>query len=406
MRPMLRNELEQWNNMMARDHYLGFQALIGEAMRYVAVVGEKWVALIGWNWAALKNRHRDLWIGWDKVLQQKRLRFVVNNARFLILPEVGKVKNLASKILTLNLRRLSLDWEKRHGHPVLLAETFVDLSRFRGSCYLACGWKMLGETRGYGKRHDGYVFHNNPKAIFVKPLIPLATQILSSPFTSPFLRITREATTMIDINQLPIQGEGGLIDVLGAVKDPRKPRGTRHKSSSILALSTGATLSGARSFQAIWEWGNDLSEKALRALGFRRGKPPSESAIRRLLQKVDAEEVDQKVGSWLLSQQPTLSGKGIAIDGKTLRGGYDGEQKAPHLISAVLHNEGIVLAQKSVGEKTNEIPMLQPLLKDVDITGAVVTTDAMHTQTKSARFIVEEKKSGLLDDCERQSTWP
>jgi hypothetical protein len=104
----------------------------------------------------------------------------------------------------MNLQRLSLDWEKSHGHPVLLAETFVDLSRFRGSCYLACGWKMLGETRGYGKRHDGYVFHNKPKAIFVKPLISLASQILSSPFTSPFLRNNQEATTVIDINQLPI----------------------------------------------------------------------------------------------------------------------------------------------------------------------------------------------------------
>ena len=404
VRPVFRHERERWNCLMASHHYLGFQALVGEAMRYVAVIGERWLALMGWNWAALKNRHRDSWIGWDKVLQQKRLRFVANNARFLILPEVGKVKNLASKILTLNLRRLSSDWERRHGHPILLAETFVDLSRFRGSCYLACGWKMLGQTRGYGKRHNGYVFHDKPKAIFVKPLQSSTPHILSSPFTSPFLSNMQEAHTMIDVNQLPMKGKGGLIDVLGSIKDPRHPRGIRHTSCSILALSTAATLSGARSFQAIWEWGNDLSEKALRELGFRRGKPPSESAIRRHLQKVDTEEVDQKTGQWLLSHAPPLKGKGIAIDGKTLCGGHDGAKKAPHLLSAILHNEGIVLAQKSVDEKTNEIPMIQPLLKDVDIEGAVVTTDAMHTQKVTARFLVEEKKSRLPDDCERQST--
>ena len=86
----------------------------------------------------------------------------------------------------------------------------------------------------------------------------------------------------------------------------------------------------------------------------------------------------------------------MAVDGKVVRGSADGESPATHLLSAFTHEEGSVIAQKRVADKTNEIPCVAPLLEDLDIEGAVVTLDAMHTQTETARFIVEEKKADYL----------
>ncbi|MGH9447899.1 MAG: ISAs1 family transposase, partial [Terriglobia bacterium] len=139
----------------------------------------------------------------------------------------------------------------------------------------------------------------------------------------------------------------------------------------------------------------DLPRDALRRLGSRRWKPPSESTFRRVLQKLDANRLDAEIGPWLL-KHCSLSAPGVSVDGKTLRGAHDAGQTAPHLLSAILHQEGIVVAQRAVGEKTNEIPELLPLLAPLPIEGGVVTADALHTQTETARYLVEEKKADYL----------
>ncbi|MGH8623942.1 MAG: Druantia anti-phage system protein DruA [Gammaproteobacteria bacterium] len=107
------------------------QALVGHSLRYVAVVGEAWFALLGWQAAALKCTARDRWIGWPPVLQYQRRPLIANNARFLVLPDV-RVPNLASRVLSLTLKRLSQDWQAVHGHPVVLAETFVNRACYTG----------------------------------------------------------------------------------------------------------------------------------------------------------------------------------------------------------------------------------------------------------------------------------
>lgn len=200
---------------------------------------------------------------------------------------------------------------------------------------------------------------------------------------------------MIDINRLPLEGEDGLIDLLQTVADPRKRRGVRHPLIYILAISVCACLAGMRSFEAIAQWASELSRDALKRLKCRRMRPPSEKCIRLTLQRLNAAELDAKIGSWVVRHK-ILTHEGIALDGKTLRGAHDGDQAAPHLLSAVLHQEGIVVAQVEVGDKTNEIPCVKPLLKDLNIEGAVVTADAMHTQKETATFIVEEKNADYV----------
>src|SRR5690606_28026586 len=129
---------------------LASAVLVGEALRYVATEGERWLALLGWSTAAFKCGPRDAWIGWPERLQWPRLRLIASNARFVVLPQ-ARQPHLASRVLGLSCRRLSRDWQAAFGHPVFLAETFVDSERFLGTCYRAAGWTLLGETKGFGR---------------------------------------------------------------------------------------------------------------------------------------------------------------------------------------------------------------------------------------------------------------
>jgi len=194
----------------------------------------------------------------------------------------------------------------------------------------------------------------------------------------------------LDVNKLPLEGEGGLFPILGTIPDPRKARGIRHGVQSILAIAVCAVLAGARSFIAIAEWSDDQSQEILEKLGLQRALPPCESTIRRVLQSVDAEDLDRRTGAWMAQQVP-LRESALSLDGKTLCGSSNGEQGAVHLLSAIVHGYGTVVAQVEVGEKTNEIPCVKPLLADLDIRGTVVTADALHTQRETARYLVEDK---------------
>lgn len=394
IRPIRREEQERWRQLMRQHHYLGFERIVGESLCYVASRGKDWVALLGWGSAALKCGPRDQWIGWDRALQWRRLHLIANNVRFLILPGWHK-PNLASRLLALNLKRLSRDWELYFGHPVLLAETFVDRARFQGTCYRAAGWQVLGQTRGFAKRNRHYWQHGQPKLVFVRPLVPDARSRLVAPFLPPLSSQRKENPWMIDVNQLPLQGEDGLMDLLKTLVDPRKPRGVRHPVVTIVAIAVCAALSGARSFCAIAEWTQGLSRDALRLLGSKRRNPPSEPTIRRVLQLLDADRLDAQIGQWLIRHHP-LAGRALAVDGKTLRGGHDAGQSPPHLLSAILHQEAVVIGQIAVEEKTNEIPKLPELLAPLPLQGAVVTADALHTQQETARFLVEDKKADYL----------
>jgi hypothetical protein len=381
---------------MSRFHYLGDGAIVGERLRYVAESDSRWLALLGWGAAALKSRHREAFVGWQEKLKIERLSFVANNVRFLILPWV-EVPHLASFVLAANLRRLSNDWQRVYGHRILLAETFVDLKRFRATCYRASNWKYLGETRGMRREGKGYAEHGRPKGLFVYPLEPRAREILTAPFPSPeILENPTVATIAIDVNKLPLEGKGGLIEVLRDIKDPRAPQGLRHPFPSVLALSVMAALSGMKSYAAIAEWASSLPKEIFKRLRCWCHQAPSEPTFRRVLQSVDPDEVDQKVGQWMMNQPVFRKAEAVALDGKTLRGSGDGDGPPCHLLAAITHEEGVVMAQRNVGEKTNEITQAAPLLKDLDLKGKTVTADAMHTQRDFARFVVEEKKADYV----------
>lgn len=392
VRPIAPEEARGWRAHMARHHYLGSPASVGESLRYAALIGEELVALLSWGPAALHNSPREQYIGWDADTKRRRLPEVVQNTRFLMLPWI-RVPHLASRILAANLRRLPLDWQAKFDHSVLLAETFVDVSRFAGTCYRASNWIYLGLTRGFSRRGASYQANGQPKAVFVYPLVRKARERLGSTKQRP----EREVTMMVklDVTKLPLDGKGGLIEVLRQLRDPRKRRGIRHRMVSVMAMAVCATLAGAQTVGAIVQWAHEQRRATLLRLGCLRPKPPSESTFRRILRTLDVVGMETAVGAWL-AKQGNFYGQGLAYDGKTLRGSGDKEDKPFHLVSAVLHREGLVVAQTRVPDKTNEINAVRPLFDPLDITGAVVTADAMHAQKKTCTYLVEEKKADYL----------
>ena len=128
VRPILHDEVKAWIEHLCRYHYPGFRGIAGRSMRYVATMDREWVALIGWGSAVLKFTAWDKYIWWNEETKLKRLHLIVDNVRFLVLPD-RSMKNLTSKVLSMNLKRVSDDFQTAYGHPVYLAESYVDVSR-------------------------------------------------------------------------------------------------------------------------------------------------------------------------------------------------------------------------------------------------------------------------------------
>jgi len=389
VRPCQRGEQAQFKALLREHHYLGFRGVVGESLAYIAEAEGEWLALLLWAAAAFKCTARDAWIGWHPSVAWQRLHLVGNNVRFLILPEAA-VPNLASRVLGLCLRRLSADWRQVWGHPLLLVETFVDPSRFAGTCYRAAGWLEVGRTRGFARRCGGWSYHGREKTVFVRELQRGARNMLADPI--PAAELNQGVATM----KLRPKEIASLMQVLRTLPDPRKPRGVRHSKLSLLAISVAAVLSGARSLEAIAQWARECTQGELHRLGCwrkqRTGRmaPPSEPTLRRFLQRIDAEAVDHHVSQWLLGLA-LRDGEAVALDGKTLRGAHRKDGTQVHLLSAVVQSSGMTIAQQEVDSKSNEIPAATVLLTPLPLTGKCVTADAMHTQHRLADFLVNEK---------------
>jgi hypothetical protein len=168
-----------FNSLLDRYHYLGYTQPVGEHLKYIIYAQDRPIACLGWSSAPRHLGPRDRFIGWSANARRKNIRFLAYNTRYLILPFVN-VPHLASHILACMARRLSADWEHHFGHPLYYLETFVDPGRFRGTCYRAANWTLLGLTTGRGKDD-----HTN------RPNRPLK-EVLGYPLTKDFRRLLQE----------------------------------------------------------------------------------------------------------------------------------------------------------------------------------------------------------------------
>jgi hypothetical protein len=167
-----------FNGLMEQYHYLSYAQPVGEHLKYVCWAQGRPVACLAWSSAPRHLGSRDRYIGWSAEARRRNIRFIAYNTRFLILPWVS-VPHLASHILGKVARGLSDDWERMYGHPIYFAETFIDPSRFRGTCYRAANWQLLGLTTGRGKNDQTNKPNRPIKEILGLPLAPGFRELLS-----------------------------------------------------------------------------------------------------------------------------------------------------------------------------------------------------------------------------------
>jgi predicted transposase YbfD/YdcC len=383
------HELERCQQLLQQHHYLGNVKPVGERLYYVVTDAQgEWLAVLVFAAAAKHLKHRDRWIGWTDPQRETRLSLVVNNARFLLLPD-KTVPNLGTRALRLVLARLSSDWLATYGHPVLVVETFVDPEQFCGTVYTAQGWEELGKTDGSGRhQRDYYVRHDKPKRLFVQELCRNARRSLQAEQLKPALamveakagRRSRHRVTEIK----------SIVDYLKEAPEYRARVGF-YPLWSLLAIYLLAVLCEApRGSKDLAKFARKLSQAQRRALGIRkhRGRypAPSQPTFWRLLQEISGAQLQEI----LLAVQEQLRGpvpkdELIALDGKEPKHG--GGQS---VLTAICVPSQYYLGSAIVDTKTNEIPVARQLFPDLDLQGRFVSLDALHTQTETARDIVLE----------------
>jgi hypothetical protein len=417
VRLLREDERPEFDRLLKEKHYLHDCVLVGESLRYVAEVDGQWVALMAFSAASLHLKAREWWIGWSPRQRARRLPMVVNNSRFLVLPERQRYPNLASRVLAMSLRRLSADWEQGWKHPVLAVESFVDESQYRGTCYRACGFEAVGPTEGFGRSsRDFYLPHGQPKQLYLRELRPGARKLLRQP-RWPEQLAKHEAEV---VGPCPFRASAleSLLEGFATLPDSRRGHGLYHRQRFVLACAAVSTLMGACGYRAFENTCKKFTQRQLRALGCQpdeedgRYYSPSDSTFQRVLKKVDARLFASLIGRWLIQQEVGALGR-LAVDGKVLRGSGRHDGKPLQLLSAVTHHLRLTLEQIPIAEKSNEIPALKPLLRKVNPPpGTLITADAMHCQQESSRFITQElqgdylfglkgNQSGILDKAQR-----
>jgi hypothetical protein len=389
-------ELARVQSLLRRHHYLGMIRPVGERMLYVAEDGQgHWVGVLVFCAAAKYLRHRDRWIGWTHEQRRRRLALVVNNARFLLVPQYT-VPNLGSRVLKLVLGRLSADWQRRYGHPVLVVETFVDPEQFRGTVYTASGWQELGRTDGWGRTvRDYYVRHDKPKLLFVRELCKNGRRSLQAEHLGPALRsVERKVPPRCTLRVGPL---GTLADAFQQVPEFRT-RVESYPLWSLLAIAACAMLCGAqRGPKALAGFAKKLSQAQRRALGIRPdpqgGYPaPSQPTLSRMLQAVSFAAVDRAVREFQAQVRgPAPQDEMIVLDGKEPKhgGGHS-------ILTAVSVPSQQYLGRALVDQKTNEIPVARRLFEQLDLEDRFVSLDALHTQTETALELVQEHGADYL----------
>jgi hypothetical protein len=159
-----------WNYLIDNYHYKGCRITVGRHLKYFVHINNQLIGCFAFADSVLQLTARDQWIGWTEQQREANLHLIINNVRFLILPWV-KIRNLASKLLSLSARIVPCDWQRYYNFRPVMLETFVEQQRFSGASYQAANWLYLGQTKGKGRRGMNYYHHGIIKDIYIYPLL-------------------------------------------------------------------------------------------------------------------------------------------------------------------------------------------------------------------------------------------
>ena len=359
----------------------------------------EWIALFLWGAAAYRLKDRDAFIGWSAPQQAQRQKLVIQNRRFVMLMDRGSQPNLASRILGKMIRELPELWHQQFGYTPLLAETFSDIEAREGTCYKASGWLALGLTKGYSRhRADFYVPNDRPKKLWVKELRKNAIMDLRAP-ELPAECLQGSHSDDDGVMPLKMAQIESLHDCLRKIPDPRAGNRVFH-IGSMLCIIAMAILSGHRNLVQMLRFAERMKMPQRRALGLPRVKGgsyykvPSYSALYNLLRQLDAQILAEELSQWLAQHAGTLPAA-LALDGKFIR-------DTVGIVCLVDHETGVpramAKASKKEGEgKDCELKAAQAMIcREENLSGTVITADALHCQKKTARDIVERGGEFIL----------
>jgi hypothetical protein len=421
-------EQQRHDELLEREHYLRNAKAVGRVLRYIAEYRGQWVAVLTFCSAALHLKPRDRFLEWPARQVKERRHLIAQNSRFLVLPATGRWPNLASRVLKLTCARLPQDWQEAFGHPVLLAETFVDPQRFKGTCYQAANWEALGRTRGFARRgQDYYLDTRHPKELWVRPLGRGALRQLRSSELAEGLGEGGHSLPP------PVPVPTARLSSLGSftrrrVRDPRDPHGVRHSIASVVAVATLAVTAGCQGPHAITEFAKSLNHGQRRRLGCRptpgarrQFDVPCERTFSRVLAQIDSDELRQGFSDWMASLDPKPL-EVLHLDGKVLRNAdpaparlaqdpalaeaaaaldTPADQQKPKAEKALtLVNfqtpEQRLIDQIAVPQDTNEEAAVAAHLPKMDLTGVLVIADAAHTTKAKCRRLPQEQGADYL----------
>ena len=389
VRPIEPHEAGRFDQFIVQHHYLKRSELVGEHLRYVATYQDQWLALAAWCAPVWHLKARDAFIGWTDAQRRTRLPLLANNARLLVLPDCHH-PNLISRFMKLMLARLSADWQARWGHPLALAETFVDPQLYRGTAYQVSGWSKLGQSAGWKRSaEDFYQKHDRPKQIWVRELVRNACVKLRAPTLPPDWAVVEQNVRPRCTAKAPHLRS--LTETLRSqVPECRSRKGLIFPIAGMLALIAQATFTGVRRGpQDLADYAATLSQGQLRALGFRsdqhtrRVRCPGVTPFRDVLIGVDAAGLQRALLAWQEQLLGPAQDDLVIVDGKTLRHAH------LELVSAV-NGQGRWLGTLAVPEGSNEIPAARQLLTQVSVENKTTLADALHTQMETAQQILFE----------------
>ena len=383
----------RWNQLVRQHHYLKSADLVGEQLRYAITDAQgHWLALLGWSAPALHLKARDQSIEWSEQQRERRLHFLAQNSRFVILADRQQLPNLASRALSLCLKRLPHDWQQHYGHPILLVESFVDRQLFRATAYKASGWQALGYSSGFKRvAEDFYQRHDRPKELWVKELHPRAWQWLRAPqLPQTLARYEKQTPPVCGVQTRQMRS---LVERFEELKDWRQRLGRRHRLPTVLAIVALACLSGVgQGYRAVSRFAKRLTKLQRRQLrcwlhpDTGRRQVPSEAVFQRVLQQVDRRDIERMAIAWQNDRLgPVPATDAVVIDGKEVRGGK------LMLVNAIAQPSQRLLGVEPVDAKTNEIPTARTLIERLDLQGQIVQLDGMHTQHQTVHQILYEK---------------
>ncbi len=362
----------------------------------------QWVALSGWGTAAWKSRHRNQLIGWQGNQKWTRLHLISNNTRYVILGERGQFPRLGSYVLGQITRRLSDDWQRVHGHPILMVETFVDPKSFKGTVYAAANWKELGETHG-SARHQGSYTQPRTKA---NPAAGEESKETAEPGKKRYWvrRLRRDAWRRLRApGELPEElqkNRGGartttelksLYEIFCEVDDARRAQGRKHHLGTVLSIIIAAKLADHHGPVAMAEFAKMMTQDQLRSIGaWQRPEtgdyePPSKSTIHRVLLMLDPDQLEEAVQEYSQGRQAAI--EELSVDGKRIRGANRNSDEHYETVTLVDHETGEPVALHSYREEGGEIAATRTLLSEVEVDGKVVTLDALHTTHETAEVL-------------------